>query len=337
MRFAILSLFLVSSLSAQEPAPAASQNSLGVLERDLQAIRQTFPGEMSIYMKNVRTGDEIAIDSDTVYETFSVIKIPIMAEVLRQAETGKFKLSDRVMLKASDGRLPSGVLYTLEPGLQPTIKDLITLMIIISDNAATDLLGDKVGRANVTRFMKELGLAKTQIEFSDLDWDRKWLSRLDASYQYASGDKTLAFPFGRYSDEQVSDAFRKTIYESGIYFGHSTTREIGKLLEMIVNGKVVSKKASDFMLDAMKKQQVNNRFPKYLENVTIAHKTGDGQPTIGNDAGVLWVKDQPIVLVVFTGHHRGDTESLHDAVARAAALVGRHYGAKLDPRFSLAP
>src|ERR1700757_5229139 len=84
----------------------------------------------------------------SIYETFSVIKIPIMTEVMRQAEAGRFSLDDRITLKAADERLPSGVLYTMQPGLNPTIRDLITLMIIISDNAATDLLADKVGRAN---------------------------------------------------------------------------------------------------------------------------------------------------------------------------------------------
>ena len=50
----------------------------------------------------------------------------------------------------------------------------------------------------------------------------------------------------------------------------------------------------------LEKQQVNNRFPKYLRDVTIAHKTGDGQPFIANDAGIIFIKDQPIVLVVLT-------------------------------------
>lgn len=288
---------------------------------------------MSIYMKNLRTGEEIAIDAETVYETFSVIKLAIMAEVLGQCEAGKFQLSDRITLKASDARLPSGVLYTLDPGLQPTVKDLLTLMIIISDNVATDMLGDKVGRANVTKTMHQLGLTHTEIEFSDLDWDRTWLGSLDPSYKTASGDQTLEFPFDKYSGKQVSEAFRKTIYDSNVYFGHSTTRDIGKLLELMVDKKLVSKQASALMLELMKKQQVNNRFPKYLEDVTIAHKTGDGQPHIANDAGVLWIHNVPIVLVVFTGKHRGTTESLHDQVARVAAVVGRHYGAKLSPNF----
>jgi hypothetical protein len=102
---------------------------------------------------------------------------------------------------------------------------------------------------------------------------------------------------------------------------------------MIALKKAGSPAASEWMLATLEKQQVDNRFPKYLRDVTIAHKTGDGQPFIANDAGILFIKDQPVVLVVLTGHHRGDTESLHDAVARVAALVGEHYGARLSPDY----
>jgi beta-lactamase class A len=83
----------------------------------------------------------------------------------------------------------------------------------------------------------------------------------------------------------------------------------------------------------MEKQQVNDRFPRYLRGVRIAHKTGDGQPFIANDAGVLWVNSDPIVLVVFTGHHRGETAALHDSIAQVAALVVEHYGGHVSPEF----
>jgi beta-lactamase class A len=327
---AMASILAFVNFPVRAQSQSAGKPGIELLRTQIQNIRQAFPGNMAVYMKNLKTGEEIAIDADTTYETFSVIKVAIMAEVFRQADAGKFSLEQRIELKPGDQRLPSGVLYTLEPGLTPTIRDLLTLMIIVSDNEATDLLADKVTRPSVTNFMHELGLAKTSIEYSDLDWDRKWLSSMDASYANAPGNKTLQFPFDKYPDKQVQGAFGETIYNAGIYFGHSTARELGRLFEMIQQKKLVSATACEWMLATLEKQQVNNRFPKYLRDVVIAHKTGDGQPFIANDAGILFVKDQPIVLVVLTGHHRGDSESLHDAVARVAALVGRHFGARLS-------
>jgi len=329
---ALLALAFATTAAAQSSQVGGAE-SVSQLRDELQAIRRPFPGNMSVYMKNLSTGDEIALDADTVYETFSVIKLAIAAEVLRQAEAGKFSLNDRVAITPADRRLPSGVLYSLDPGLQPAVRDLLTLMIIISDNEATDILASKVGRANITAYMRSLGLKNTTIQFSDLDWDRTWLGTLDPAYKNASGDQTINFPFGKYSESQVSTAFGHTIYDAGIYFGHSTTREIGQLLEWAAQGKLVSRTASTLLLDIMDKQQVNDRFPRYLEDVRIAHKTGDGQPFIANDAGVLWVRNQPIVLVVFTGHHRGSTSSLHASIARVAALVVQHYGGKVTPDF----
>src|SRR5437867_9215874 len=89
--------------------------SLDSLRRDLDQIRSRFPGDMSIYMKNLSTADEIALGSNSVYETFSVIKLAIAAELMHQAESGKFSLSDRVVLKAPAERLPPRLLHSLEP------------------------------------------------------------------------------------------------------------------------------------------------------------------------------------------------------------------------------
>jgi len=316
-----------------QAVPASDARSLTALRAQLEQIRRPFPGEMSIYMKNLSTGEELSLDSDKVFETFSVIKLAIAAEVMHQVQQGKFALTDRVPLTAANQRLPSGVLYALDPGLTPTVKDLLTLMIIISDNEATDALADKVGRANVTAYAHSLGLMNTSIEFSDLDWDRTWLGTLDPAYKHASGDQTVNFPFDKYTEQQSQDAFGHTIYDAGIYFGHSTTRDIGHLLEMLATGKLLSQSASDLLIGVMEKQQVNDRFPRYLENVRIAHKTGDGQPFIANDAGILWVTGKPIVLVVFTGHHRGTTPALHDAIARLAATVVQHYGGRVSADF----
>ena len=304
----------------------------GSLEERLRGIRERFDGRMAIYAENVATGESFAIDADSAYETFSVIKVPIMVAVLQRVKEGKLALSDRVSLRLDQRRLPSGVLYSLDPGLRPTVKDLLVLMAIISDNEATDALADLVGRDEVTRLMAGLGFPGTVVRFSDLEWDRLWLSALDPAYASATGDRTVAFPFENFSDKQVREAFRRVIEDSGLFFGRSTAREMGRLFVKIAKGELVSKEASETMIAILKKQQVNDRFPRYLgEGVAIAHKTGDGQPWVANDAGILWVKGQPIVLVVFTGHHRGGTSEMHDAVARIAAAVVHHYGGDVDP------
>jgi len=299
----------------------------------IEAIRKGFPGEMSVYMKNLATGDEIALDGDRVMETYSVIKIPIMVEVLRRADQGEIALSDRMTIMARDKRLGSGILATFDAGLQPTIKDVLTFMIIVSDNTATDLLADRLGRANITATMRSLGLQKTSIEYSVLDDYRQWYELIDPLQPLATPEEVYSFPLDQYPKAKVDEASWKLNDDPKIYFGHSTVREIGWLLEQMVKGTLVSKDASALMLEILKKQRVNDRFPKYVRGVKMAHKTGDDQPRVANDAGVLWVKDAPIVLVVFTGHHRGTTAALHEAVARVAAYVVREYGGEVSGEF----
>jgi N-acetylated-alpha-linked acidic dipeptidase len=308
--------------SALDELPPASTS----LEAKLRKLRESFDGRMAIYMEHLGRGDVVAIDADSIYETFSVIKVPIMAEVLRRVEEGALSLSRRIRIEDGYQRIPSGVLYSLDAGLQPTVRDLLTLMIIVSDNEATDVLADLAGRDRVTAFMKRLGLTRTEIRFTDLDWDRQWLSQLDPDYADASGPETVRFPFQRYSSAEVSDAFRKVIEETPLFFGRSTARETGRLFSLMARRELVSPQASDLMMSILERQQVNDRFPRYLgDGVRIAHKTGDGEPWVGNDAGILWVNDEPIVLVVFTGHHRGTAAELNEAVARVAAIVAGHY------------
>ena len=301
------------------------------LESRLRQVRDEVDGRMGLYVENVATGERVAIDADSSYETFSVIKVPLMATVLEHVRQGRLSLSDRITLSAGQRRIPSGVLYALDPGLAPTVKDLLTLMIIISDNEATDALGDLVGRDEVTRFMGRLGLPNTMLRFSDLEWDRLWLSQLDPSYRDASGDRTIDFPFAKYGDAAVGEAFRHVVEDTGLFFGRSTAREMGRLFSLMAKGELVSKDASALMVSILKRQQVNNRFPRYLgADIEIAHKTGDGQPWVANDAGILWVKGTPIVLVVFAGHHRGTTGEAHDAEARIAAIVANYFGGMVD-------
>src|SRR4029450_4905567 len=132
---------------------------LNRLQANIERITRSVNAKWGIYIKCVETGEEIAINADETMDTMSVIKIPLMAEVFRQIEAGKFALTDRVTLKETDKRPGTGVIRSLDAGASLTIKDLITLMIIVSDNTATDMLFEKVGGTEpVTMLMQGYGL-----------------------------------------------------------------------------------------------------------------------------------------------------------------------------------
>ena len=98
----------------------------------------------------------------------SVFKIPILVELFHQAAEGKISLDERVEWTSPERYFGSGVLVTLAPGIRPTIHDLATLMIILSDNAATDTLGNRLGFPKITANLRTHGLTKTTVDLAAL-------------------------------------------------------------------------------------------------------------------------------------------------------------------------
>jgi len=242
----------------------------------------------------------IAIHADEPMETMSVIKIPLMVEAFRQIGEGKFNLTDRVTITDADKRPGTGVIRSLDAGANLTIKDLLTLMIIVSDNTATDLMYGKIGGpAAVNGEMDRLGFKTIRAQRTGKEWFAALAAAPSAEEFYRQG-KTP--------------------------FGLSSPREMGMLLEKIKRGEAVSPAASEQMLRMLRGQVYTTRLPKYVTGFRVAHKTGDFLPYVGNDVGILESPKRNIVLCVFTGQHYGVGTYLEDAIGRIAELVANYYG-----------
>jgi len=138
------------------------QRSQDIRER-IKEIAAGTPGVFGVAVKHLGSGEEIYLNAEEPFPAASVIKVPIMAEVFRQAEEGKFRLDQRLKLTAEDQVGGSGILQALSPGLELPILDLVTLMIIVSDNTATNMLLDLVGLDQVNSYMTALGLKNTVV------------------------------------------------------------------------------------------------------------------------------------------------------------------------------
>jgi beta-lactamase class A len=275
---------------------------LARLEATVQRITKSVNATWGIYIKCLETGEEIAIDADRQMDTMSVIKIPLMAEAFRQIGEGKFALSDRVTLTDAAKRPGTGIIRSLDPGVQLTIKDLLTLMIIVSDNTATDLMYDNVGGPEaVNKLMDTWGLKSIR---ADANADA-WFKALRAAGS--------------------AEAFHR---EAKHPFGLSSPRDMGKLLEKIEKGEAVSKSASDQMLRIMRGQVYTSRLPRYVSGFAIPHKTGDFLPYIGNDVGILESPNRKVVMSIFTANHFGAGVALEDAIGRIAELVANYFAAR---------
>lgn len=287
---------------AQPQPPPERQNPLARLEANIDRITKSVNANWGIYMKCLETGEEIAINADQPMDTMSVIKIPLMVEAFRQIEAGMFALTDRVTLADGLKRPGTGVIRSLDAGANLTIKDLLTLMIIVSDNTATDLIYEKAGGVEpVNRLMQSYGLksihAATNAE--------AWFKALRAA------------PSPRVFHEQGKTPF-----------GLSSPRDMGKLLEKIEKGEAVSKKSSDMMLQILRGQVYSSRLPKYVTGFRVPHKTGDFLPYVADDVGILESPQRNIVLSVFTAKHFGVGANLEDAISRVAELVANYFGSR---------
>lgn len=292
-------LFTGSSFSFQQPQQPTP---LSRLQANIERITRSVNAKWSIYIKGLETGEEIAINADEQMDTMSVIKIPLMVEAFRQIEAGKFALSDRVTLKDADKRPGTGIMRSLDAGATMTIKDAITLMIIVSDNTATDIMFEKVGGIEaVNKLMDSYGFKTIRATRPSADWFKALRAAPSAEQFHREG---------------------KTPY------GLASVRELGKLLEKIKKGEAVSQKASEQMLEIMRGQVYSSRLPKYVTGFRVPHKTGDFLPYIGNDVGLLESANRNVVICVFTANHYGIGANLEDAIARIAEQTANYFAFK---------
>ena len=281
------------------PAEAQPQTPLQWLEASIQRTTRSINATWGIYVKSLQTGEEIAIDADRRMETMSTIKIPLMVEVFEQIRAGKFKLADKYTFVEPDSQPGTGTIQRLDYGAVMTVKDLLTMMIIVSDNTATEVLYRMVGGPSaVNARMEALGLKTTRA----MNVPSRWFPALRAA------PTTEQF----YRDGKSP-------------FGFSTAREMGTLLEMMERGTLVDKPSSELMLRIMRGQLYRTRIPRYLTGYTIPHKTGDFLPYVGDDVGVLEAPGKTIVLAVFTGNHFGSGEALENAIGLVAKDVADYF------------
>ena len=301
MRSTLTILFLTAAttVAAQAPSPAPTPAPLERLKASIERITRSANATWGIYLKCLETGEEIAINADQQMDTMSVIKIPLMAEVFEQLKAGKFKLTDKYTLVAEDIRPGTGTLRSMDPGAVMTVKDLITYMIIVSDNTATDVLYRMVGGPEaVTKRLESYGLKVTKAPWPASRW---------------------------FADLRAASSAEEFHRQAKTPFGLSSPREIGLLLERMEKGTLVDAESSKLMLQIMRGQVYRSRIPRFLSGWRIPHKTGDFLPYIGNDVGVLEAPGRTVVLSVFTANHFGSGEALEDAIGRVAEQVGAYF------------
>jgi len=273
----------------------------------------------SIYARHLSSDQEIAIRADEPVNALSTIKIAILVLAYRDAEAGQLDLDQRYCIRPEDMRRGSGLLQTFAPGLQPTYHDLVTQMIITSDNTATDIMIARLGLERVNALLAELGYVETRLQTTTGALFRRLWELLDPAN--ASLSDRDVFERGFPTDSEA--AARRFAFEGdpSEWLGRTTAREMSRLLEQIQNGVVASREHCDEMLDILQRQFYSSRLPQRIRfRAAMGHKTGDWPPVAGNDVGIIYSDSGPIIVSIYATQNRGDfleLEATHGRLAEA--------------------
>lgn len=290
------------------------------LQAAIEKQAEDFKGTLGVSVKHLYTGESANINGDMVFPTASVFKIPVIVEFFRQVDAGTLSLKQQILLSERDKVPGSGVLKELTEGLPVTYKDLLSLMMIVSDNTATDLITEIVGFDNINTAMKSLGLKETHVT------------------RYC---RQILFDLVNINDlppeEMTLDVFQKAA-EKGDYKGSwsletgdnnvTTPNEMNKLLELIIDGKAASRESCNKILDIMAKCQTGGyRIPKYLpqKEVLLQRKTGS-LPGIRNDVGIITIKEtnEKYTISCFTMGAE-DVYAAEEVIARISQSVSDYF------------
>lgn len=235
---------------------------------DSAAIAAKCSGKVNLYAKNLDTGKTFGIREDERVRTASTIKLPILAGVFAAIAAGKGGLTDEITLTKDEQVSGSGILRGFSPGVKLPLRDVLLLMIVLSDNTATNMTLERYPADLINGYLSKFGLKETKVL-------RKILGE--------------GAPTG-HSKEGKLEEYRR------FGLGVSTPREMVMLLEKLERGEIVSPEASKEMISILRKQQDNAGMQRYL-TVPVASKAG-ALERLRSDVGIVYAPAGRVAMAI---------------------------------------
>jgi beta-lactamase class A len=286
------------------------------LDASLQAIAKAHQGKVTLYAHNLKTGQTASLAPNEPVKTASVIKLAVLLDAAEQIRSGHAALDEKLTLTKENQVDGSGVLALLDTPLPLTLRDTLMLMVVLSDNTATNLAIDRLGLAHINQTIQAAGLKDT--------------------YLYK---KVSLPPTGPMPADQPKFGLGKT-----------TAREMAAIMERLATCKLAldgtqplpgDSKLCGQLLHMLRSQQDRNSIPRYLETLdtsehgsAIANKTG-ALNQVRNDIALIATKAGPVVIAAFTQDNEdqrwtGDNEAEKTLGKLARAIVDCWSPAGLD-------
>jgi beta-lactamase class A len=302
-------LLAFASLAAAQDDPA--------LDQQLKSIADAHRGHVALYAKDLRSSKTASLLPDEPVQTASVIKMAILLDAAEQIRAGKATFDERLVLTKANQVQGSGVLGVLTPPIALTLRDVLTLMVVVSDNTATNMAIDRLGLAHINSTLRAAGLRQTVL------------------YKKVYVPATEPMP-----PDQKKFGLGKT-----------TAREMASIMERLATSRLpLDKSASQpadgkicgTILHMLRNQQDRDSLPRYLETLdtsengsAIGNKTG-ALNQVRNDVALISTKSGPIVIAAFTWDNEdqrwtGDNQAEQTLGELAKAIIDRWSPSGLDP------
>lgn len=271
--------------------PAAASD----LAEVLRPLINAHAGQVSVAVKNLKTGESFSHEADRVMPTASLIKFPLMIATYQALRAGQVDLGTMITLKKEDQVQGSGILTShFSPGTTISLRDALHLMIVYSDNTATNLVIGQVGLPATAALMETLGCPNTKLH----------------AQVFKSG--TSIFP--------------ERSQQYGL--GSTTANEMVSLFEKLERKELFDDEASTEMLAHLFRCEDRGKFRRFLPTAKIAHKTGSVD-AVRCDAGIIVSPAGPLAVCVLTSENKdrgwGNENAAEVLCGRIAAAVYKHF------------
>jgi beta-lactamase class A len=260
--FACATVLGQSSISDQ-PRPQTTESS--ALNEQVKSKIAAFKGTVSLFAKNLDSGETCAFNADERVRTASTIKIAVMIEAFARVEEGKAKWTDELVLTKEKKVSGSGILQELSDGLHLTLRDGVNLMMLLSDNTATNLVLDLLTTDAVNARMESLGFKQIKI-----------LRKIGSGGDSMAGKDPENKRFG---------------------LGFATPREMVLVMEKLERGEIVNKTASREMIDLMKREQARFAIGRSQWDLPMASKYG-ALDHLRSAVGIIYTRKGKIAMAI---------------------------------------
>jgi len=319
-----LAIVFLSQLSLGQNQELMAQKRIERLKGQIENLLKGVEGQVGVAVKHLESGESLDINGDVYFPMASVFKISVLVEVLNQIKEGKLSLEDEVDIRPENQHLGSGLLSSLSaPGIKLSIRNLINLMMMISDNSAADILLTTVGPERINQRLRSYALENITVNRTCQQLIMDYLGLEYDKYKHLSVAELRELL--KKQREENPSAFQEAGQRfSQIIKDQSTPKAMNRLLELIFKKKIIDEESCDFMVSIMLKCQTGERRIKgdLPPQIKVAHKTGTIGGTV-NDCGIIYLPQDHghVALTVFSKNMTRPHREVEDIIAQIARFV----------------